>query len=123
MSSEPGDVALLVAFDKTSKRYAFTWSDQKDGFQPTVTLDETYAEMEDIRKKVVENIEEVIRLDRKTSAADAKNTMRTRGIKVWQQLIPREIPQAVPHQSRAHQADHDLLGWRSHSMGNAVPRG
>ena len=91
MTSEPGDVALLVKFDKTSKRYTFTWSDHNAGSQPPATLDETYSKMEDIRKKVVADIEEVIRLDRKTSAADAKNTMKTRGIKVWEELIPPEI--------------------------------
>jgi CHAT domain-containing protein len=88
--TNPGDVALIVAFNDKSERYTFTWQD-KNGAQQPADLGKSLAEIDLVISGIVGEIQEIVRMDLNTETAVAENKLKQRGIKLWQDLVPAQI--------------------------------
>jgi hypothetical protein len=88
--SNPGDVALVISFNQTTKLYSFGWYD-KDGAQPLADLQKSLSEIDLVTSGTIEDIQEIVRMDFRTQMAVAQNRLKQRGIAIWQELIPTSI--------------------------------
>jgi DNA-binding beta-propeller fold protein YncE len=89
--NKPRDVvSLQLIYHKPSDTYLFVWHDE-EGWQPAAYTKKQFAELDKVIKKTKNEIEEIARLDYNTKSEAAKHKLRTRGIGLWEDLVPCKI--------------------------------
>lgn len=90
LAGEDGDVALILQQNPKTHQYTFTWFD-KDGVQEPVFQDTPFDDLNDFVGRQIEEVQEIVRETYEMEAREVHESLRSRGIDWWQQLIPKEI--------------------------------
>ena len=86
----PGEVSLFVDFHKPSQTFSMRWFDSDGGPEELAYTERVFNDLEDVIKRKVSDIEEIVRLDYTIAADAARTKLKAFGSELWD-LLPEKI--------------------------------